>query len=130
LGFELIPNSQFGMVFLCIVETLQMQTISNNARGIDTSPNVVPTQYPGVPDPVSQIRRLKISEFKSWTVCFGIISFLTGMLMYLKIGVTMETVTASLFFLSLTGMIFYIYKLILLTRVPARLESNPRHELN
>jgi hypothetical protein len=107
-----------------------MQTVSNNARRIDTSPNSFPNSYPRIPDPIRQIRKLKISEFKSWTICFGIISFLTGMLMYLRVGVTMETVTASLFFLSLAGMIFYVYKLILLSREPARLESNSRNDLN
>jgi hypothetical protein len=122
--------SQFGTVFLCIIETLQMQTVSDNARRIDISSNNFPSTYPSIPDPTRQIRKLKISEFKSWTVSFGIISFLTGMLMYLKVGVTMETVTASLFFLSLAGMIFYVYKLILLSREPARLESNTRHDLN
>ena len=112
------------------METLQMQTVRNNTTRIDTSPNGFPNVFPRVPDPTSQIRRLKISEFKSWTVCFGIISFLTGMLMYLKVGVTMETVTASLFFLSLAGMIFSVYKLIHLYREPARLETSSRHDLN
>ena len=112
------------------METLQMQTIRDNTRRIDISSNNFPTTYPSIPDPTRQIRKLKISEFKSWTVSFGIISFLTGMLMYLKVGVTMETVTASLFFLSLAGMIFYVYKLIHLTREPIRLESNTRHDLN
>jgi hypothetical protein len=112
------------------METLQMQTVSDNARRIDISSNNFPTTYPRIPDPIGQIRRLKISEFKSWSVCFGIISFLTGMLMYLKIGVTMETVTASLFFLSLGGTIYSVYKLILLVREPARLESQRNHELN
>ena len=112
------------------METLQMQTVSDNTRRIDISSSNFPTSYPRIPDPAGQIRKLKISEFKSWTVCFGIISFLTGMLMYLKVGVTMETVTASLFFLSLAGMIFSVYKLILLYREPARLETSSRHDLN
>jgi hypothetical protein len=107
-----------------------MQTVRDNAKRIDKSPSGFPNSYPRIPDPTSQIRKLKISEFKSWTVCFGIISLLTGMLIYLKLGITMEPVTAILFFLSLTGMIFYISKLILFSRHPARLESNSRHDLN
>jgi hypothetical protein len=82
--------------------------------------------------PANQTNRLKIREFISWAVCFGIITVLTGLLKYLKVGVTMDSVTSALFYLSLFGAAFFIYRIIMLSTSKSRiqLEGNNLHELN
>jgi hypothetical protein len=107
-----------------------MQTVREQAKMFDISPIGFNSTLPRNPDPQSQIKRLKIGEFKSWSVCFGLICALTGLLMYLKVGVTMESVTSALFFLSLAGLVYSIYKIIFLSKEPGRTDSNSLHELN
>jgi hypothetical protein len=82
--------------------------------------------------PANQSNRLKIREFISWTVCFAIITTLTGLLKFLKIGVTMDSVTSALFYLSLFGTAFFIYRIINLTTSGTRihLKGNNLQELN
>jgi hypothetical protein len=107
-----------------------MPTIREQPKKIDISPNGFSSSFPRIPDPKNQIKRLKIGEFKSWSVCFGIICALTGLIMYLKVGVTMESVTSTLFFLSLAGLIYSIYKIALISKNPAQVSTNALHELN
>ena len=122
--------SHFGTVFQYTMETLQMQTVIDNATRIVSSQPRFSTSYPRIPDPANQIKSLKISEFKSWSVCFGIICALTGLLMYLQVGITMESVTVGLFFFALAGMLVSIYKLVNVFREPATLQTKTQLELN
>lgn len=110
-------------------ETLQMQTVREQ-QSIDISP--VPHKSPMIPAPVSpdQVRKLKIREFISWSVCFAVITALTGLMKILQVGVTMDTVTSILFFLSLSGLIYFIYRIISFSRNPLPRSPHPRNELN
>ncbi|HEY4935929.1 MAG TPA: hypothetical protein VII44_05080 [Puia sp.] len=78
----------------------------------------------------NQAKRLKISEFISWSVCFAIVSGLTGLMKFLKVGLTMDTVTSILFYLSLAGLAYFIYKIISLSKTPVQARIHPIHELN
>jgi len=82
--------------------------------------------------PVSpnQEKRLKIREFISWSICFAIISGLTGLLKFLKVGVTMDSVTSILFYLSLAGLVFFVTKIIMICKNPVDLNADNLHELN
>src|ERR1700719_4015807 len=77
----------------------------------------------------NQENTLKIREFISWSVCFAVVAGLTGLLMYLNVGVTMESVTSILFYSSLAGLIYFVSKIILTPRKPVQM-AHPRHELN
>jgi hypothetical protein len=78
----------------------------------------------------NQVNKLKIREFISWSVCFAVIVVLTGLLKYLKVGITMESVTSALFYSSLLALAYFIYRIVSLSRNPAQIKSNPFHELN
>jgi hypothetical protein len=108
-----------------------MQTVrEQGSRGMS------PTQYRSysiqTQTPVSenQVKHLKIIEFRSWSLCFSVIVLLTGLLKYFKLGITMETVTSLLFFSSLFGLVYFIYRIVTLSRSPVQLKSNQVHELN
>jgi hypothetical protein len=127
----------FGTVFLCTIETLQMQTVRSHSKLIDTSLSGYNSPHSQIPDPSGQIKKLKISELKSWSVCFSIISILTGLLMYMRLGVTMENITSVLFFFALSGLIYSIYRIVKLSKdsaapvsKPLPLDAKPLHELN
>jgi hypothetical protein len=110
-------------------ETLQMQTVREQ-NAIDISPAC--HNSPINPGPVSpdQVKKLKIREFISWSVCFAVISALTGLMKVLKVGVTMDTVTSILFFISLSGLIFFISRIVSLSRNPVPPNPPSRNELN
>jgi hypothetical protein len=82
--------------------------------------------------PANQPNRLKIREFISWAVCFAVVTALTGLLKYLKVGITMDAVTSALFYLSLFGVTFFVYRIIVLSTSKTRvhLDGNKFHELN
>jgi hypothetical protein len=82
--------------------------------------------------PESQSKGLKIREFISWTICFAIVTALTGLLKFLKIGITMDTVTSTLFYLSLFGAGFFICRIILIStsKTQTALKESNLHELN
>jgi hypothetical protein len=82
--------------------------------------------------PVSeyQTKRLKIVEFRSWSVCFSVIVVLTGMLKIFKLGITMDSITSFLFFSSLGGLAYFIYRIVTISRSPVQLKANILHELN
>lgn len=108
-----------------------MPTVQDQAKKIDISQNgYAATNAWRVPDPIGQIRSLKISEYISWSVSFGIICLLTGFLKFLKLGVTMEPVTSIFFFLSLFGLIYSISKTIKLNKAPLSRDGRVHHELN
>jgi len=82
------------------------------------------SSFSRIPDPANQAKRLKIREFISWSVCFATIAGLTGLMKILKVGVTMDTVTSGLFYLSLLGLIFFISKIISASKNPVQLKSS------
>ena len=82
------------------------------------------------PIPTIQEKRLKIREYISWSVCFAIISSLTGLMKFLKVGITADTVTSVLFYLSLFGLGFFITRIISVSKNPVQVEESTRHELN
>jgi hypothetical protein len=127
---EIFTFQVLARFFTFSLETLSMQTVSEEAAVIDIPQNGFNSTFSGKSNHTIRTKRLKISEFKSWAVSFGVISALTGLLMYLKVGVTMETITTSLFFLSLAGMIYSVYQIILLIRQPSKFDGNPTHGLN
>ena len=106
-----------------------MQTIREQ-KSIDISPAGLRSSLSQAPVTTNQVKRLKIREFISWSVCFAVISGLTGLLKILKVGVTMDTVNSILFFGSLAGLIYFISRIISLSRNPLPLNSNSLHELN
>ena len=118
----------FGTYFSCIMETLQMQTFRRN--NVDISPVQFNAGFSQ--QPISPIRekRLKIKEFISWAACFAVISGLTGLLKFLKVGVTMDSVTSALFYLSLAGLVYFITRIVRLSKSQVQIHSNNLHELN
>jgi hypothetical protein len=107
-----------------------MQTIRGQVNMINTSLSGIKSSISQVPDSSNQAKRLKISEFISWSVCFAVISGITGLIKYLKVGVTMDTVTSILFYSSLAGMVYFISRVISLSKNPVQLNRNLSHELN
>jgi|SRR5450432_2813718 predicted membrane channel-forming protein YqfA (hemolysin III family) len=105
-----------------------MQTVRKNA--IDISPSQFGSGFPKAPVSPDQEKKLKIREFMSWSACFAVVCGLTGLLMILKVGITMNTVTSTLFYLSLGGLIYFVTRIILISRIPVHLHSNKLHELN
>lgn len=105
-----------------------MQTFRRN--NVDISPLQFNAGFSQ--QPVSPIREktLKIREFTSWAVCFAIIFSLTGLLKYLKVGITMDAITSTLFYLSLAGLIYFIARIVMLSKSRIRIHSNNLHELN
>ena len=106
-----------------------MQTVrEQNGKGI--SPAGYKTYQSQAPVSANQEKLLKIREFRSWSVCFSVIVLLTGLLKFLKLGITMETVTSGLFYTSLCGLVYFIYRIVSLSRTPVQLISKTPHELN
>jgi hypothetical protein len=105
------------------MQTVRGQKIIDvSATGFRTSPSQSPVS--------NQENTLKIREFISWSVCFAVVAGLTGLLMYLNVGVTMESVTSILFYLSLAGLIYFVSKIILTSRKPVPMNTRTLHELN
>ncbi len=105
-----------------------MQTFRRN--NVDISPVQFNAGFSQKPVPPIGEKRLKIKEFISWAACFAVISGLTGLLKYLKVGVTMDTVTSVLFYLSLAGLIYFVTRIIILSRTQVQIHPNNLHELN
>ncbi len=84
-----------------------------------------------IPVSENQAKRLKIREFISWAACFAVITGLTGMLKILKVGITMDSVTSWMFYLSIVGLVYFIFRIISISRNPVQMmERNQIHELN
>jgi hypothetical protein len=105
-----------------------MQTFRRN--NVDISPVQFNSGFSQQPVPPIRAKRLKIKEFISWAACFAVISGLTGLLKYLKVGVTMDTVTSILFYLSLGALIYFVTRIIMLSRTQVQIHANNLHELN
>jgi len=106
-----------------------MQTVRKNAID-DISPARFGSGFPKAAISPDQEKKLKIREFMSWSACFAVVCGLTGLLKILQIGITMSTVTSTLFYLSLGGLIYFVTRIILIFRVPVQLHMNKLHELN
>ena len=106
-----------------------MQTLREQGR-IDLSNSGFQTSQSRPTVTADPENRLKIKEFTSWSVCFGIVTALTGLLKYLKVGVTMDSITSVLFYTSLFALAYFIYRIISLSRNPAQVKRNNYHELN
>jgi hypothetical protein len=110
------------------METLQMQTFRKN----DVDRSLIQF-HPGLsqlPDSLNREKRLKIREFISWSACFAVIGGLTGLLKYLKIGITMDSVTSVLFYLSIAGLIYFITRIVMISKSRVQVHSNHLPELN
>ncbi len=70
------------------------------------------------------------NENISWLICFGIVSFLTGMLKFLKVGITMDTVTSAFFYISLIGVFYFVYKIFSVTKINPQENAGSFHSLN
>ena len=107
-----------------------MQTVPEQAKRVNISTSGLKSFISPLPDSTNSSKRLKIREFISWSVCFAVICLLTGLLLILKVGITMESITASLFFLSLGGLIYFSYRILVLSKKPVLFDSSVPHELN
>jgi len=105
-----------------------MQTFRRN--NVDISPVQLNAGFSQHPVPPVREKRLKIKEFLSWAACFAVIAGLTGLLKYLNVGITMDTVTSSLFYLSLAGLVYFIARIVILSRSRVEIHSSNLHELN
>ena len=105
-----------------------MQTIDDQKKLISkTTFGPAPT-----PDSVSsgESKKLKIREFIYWSACFAVISGITGLMKILQVAITMEAITSTLFYLSVAGLVFFISRIIVISRAPASFKGNSRHDLN
>ena len=105
-----------------------MQTFRRN--NVDISPIQFNSGFSQQPVSPIRAKTLKIKEFISWAACFAVVSGLTGLLKYLKVGVTMDTVTSILFYLSLAGLVYFVTRIIILSRTQVQIHANNLHELN
>jgi hypothetical protein len=106
-----------------------MQTIREQ-QSTDQSPVRLTPSYTTDSDILNQSKTLKIREYKSWSVCFAIIVGLTGLMKWLNIGVTMDSVNSILLFFSLMGLIYFVSRIYLLSGKAPRPDSKKLHELN
>jgi len=105
-----------------------MQTFRRN--NVDISPVQFNAGFSQQPIPPIREKALKIKEFLSWAACFAVISGLTGLMKFLQVAITMDTVTSALFYLSTAGLIYFITRIIVLSRSHMQVHSNKLHELN
>ena len=105
-----------------------MQTFRRN--NVDISPVQFNAGFSQQPIPPIREKTLKIKEFISWAACFAVISGLTGLMKFLKVAITMDTVTSALFYLSTAGFIYFITRIIVLSRSHVQVHSSNLHELN
>lgn len=106
-----------------------MQTIREQ-KSIDNPASRFKSSLSAFPISSDQTKKLKIKEFISWSACFALIFGLTGLMKLLKLGVTMDSVTSILFYLSLAGLVYFIRKIILIFRNPIQVNTKVLHELN
>lgn len=111
--------------FALYLKLLQMHTIRGQ-KTFDISHTGFRSSFAN-PDSINRVNRLKIREFISWSVCFAVITVITGLLKVLKIGITMDTVTSVLFYFSIAGLGWFIYKIFSLPKYPV--QGNINHDL-
>jgi hypothetical protein len=106
-----------------------METI-HSQKAVDKP--VSPFLISGSSDLISsnRVKKLKFREFISWSVSFGVISILTGLLKFLKIGVTMDSVTSVLFYLSIAGLFYFSYRIFVISKNSINRNTESFHGLN
>ncbi len=87
-----------------------MQTIQKD-KVTDSHFSALTSIGTNIPVRVHLDQKLKRREYVSWAISFAVISLLTGLLKFLKVGVTMDSVTSGLFYLSILGLVYFIYKI-------------------
>ncbi len=107
-----------------------METLSGQKTRNGSTSTFQSSVSPDVVSMNNHIKQLKIKEFISWSVCLGILTVITGLLKFLKIGVTMDTVTSGLFYLSLGGLTWLIYGIYKLSKDQIQTNKVSGHELN
>ena len=105
-----------------------MQTFRRN--NVDISPLQFNAGFSQQPAPPVREKTLKIREFTSWATCLAVIFGLTGLMKFLKVAITMDAITSTLFYLSLAGLIYFIYRIVVLSRTRVHIPSAKLHELN
>lgn len=111
--------------FALYLKQLQMQTIRGQKTNDISQAGFRPSFAKS--DSINQANKLKIREFISWSVCFAVITVITGLLKILKIGITMDTVTSVLFYFSIAGLVWFVYKIFSLPKYPV--QGNNNHDL-
>jgi hypothetical protein len=106
-----------------------METVRGQRRFRIQSSGLSPS-YSKTSSPENQVIKLKIREFIAWLVCFSVITSLTGLMKFLKLAVTVESITTTLFYLSIFAVAYFIYRIVSLSRNPVQLKSETLHELN
>jgi hypothetical protein len=107
-----------------------MQTITGQTRVVTTASSSLITPFSQASGGSEQSKRLKIKDFMSWSICFAVIAAITGTMKWMSLAVTMETITSGLFYLSMAGLVYFVFRIFALSANPV--QSNPlaRHELN
>jgi hypothetical protein len=80
--------------------------------------------------PAKPTKSLIRNENISWLICFGIVSILTGMLKFLKVGITMDTITSVFFYISLIGVFYFFYKILSASKINPQKSAGSFHGLN
>jgi hypothetical protein len=106
-----------------------MQTVRGQNR-TDIHSSGFRSQLPQPPDSSDRVKRLKISEFISWSVCFFVMAFLTGLMKFLQLAVTMESVISIIFWLSLAGLVYFVSRLVQISRTPTQGKESEVVHLN
>ena len=101
-----------------------MQTIRQKPQLVDFPESSFTAQITRQILSQKHIKSLKISESLSWIVSFSVILLITGLLKFLRLGVTMSTVTSALFYLSFAGIAYFIFNIIRINKI--REEDNSR----
>jgi hypothetical protein len=107
-----------------------MQTVRGRGQMINTGLSGIRSSVSQVPDSPNQVKRMKIREFISWSVCFALIFGLTGLIKVLKLGITMDAITSILFYTSLAALVFFVSKIISLSKNSSGIHFKNTHELN
>lgn len=106
-----------------------METVRRQRRA-EIQPSGFTSSYSKTPVSENQVNHLKIREFISWLVCFAVIGCLTGIMKFLRLGITAESITSALFYISVLAVAYFTYRIISLSRNPVPLKSGKLHELN
>jgi len=106
-----------------------MQTVRSQEK-IEITPAPITLANSKSPDSTDPSKKIRIREMISWAVCFGIVAGLTGLMKVLNVAVTMDAITSTLFYLSLAGLVYIIYRIISISRNPVQLNKHSWHELN
>ena len=102
-----------------------MQTILDKTHSIGRAPSSFQAAItPETVRPGSK-NGLKTSEFISWAVCFAILFLITGLIKWLGLETTMDFVTNFLFFVSLAGTVYFIFRALSISRKALEITSTP-----